>query len=64
MAKSTKEVKVLTKEVKVAEVHDGVATVTVTKKGAELPTNKWKEGQKITCHPNLAQKFINSGFAE
>lgn len=38
--------------------------VIVTKKGASLPTNDWKEGQEISVHENLATDFIKRGIVE
>ena len=34
----------------------------VTKKGAELKHNNWKEGQLIKCSTPLAEMFIKNGF--
>ena len=39
-------------------------TVLVTKKGASLPSNHWAEGQKITCHENIANLFIERGVCK
>lgn len=36
--------------------------VKVTKKGAEHTSNSWKEGQIISCHPELAKKFEKMGL--
>lgn len=36
----------------------------ITKKGADLPENDWKEGEVVTLHPNLAKSFIEKGFAK
>ena len=37
--------------------------IKVTKKGASMDSNNWKEGQEIECHPNLAEDFIKRGIA-
>ena len=37
--------------------------VIITKKGTELRTNKWIEGQEIECHENIGKKFIERGLA-
>lgn len=34
----------------------------VTKEGASLPQNTWKEGQEIKCSTPLAEMFIKNGF--
>ena len=34
----------------------------VTKKGAELTTNSWVEGEIITLHPSLADDFVKKGL--
>lgn len=36
----------------------------VTKKGSELKSNGWKEGQEIECHENLANDFLKNGLAQ
>jgi hypothetical protein len=36
----------------------------VTKKGSELKTNNWKEGQEIECHENLANDFLKNGLVQ
>lgn len=36
--------------------------VTVTKDGAKNTSNSWKEGQVISCHPELAKKFEKLGL--
>jgi len=38
------------------------AQATVTKKGAEIKFNKWKEGQIITAHPVLIEYFEGKGL--
>ena len=35
----------------------------VTKKGAELKSNQWEEGQKIKCSETLGAYFIENGVA-
>jgi len=35
----------------------------VTLKGSQLKSNHWKEGQEISCHPNIAAMFIEKGIA-
>jgi hypothetical protein len=35
-----------------------------TKEGATLKSNKWKEGTKFSCHPNLAEHFEKKGWAK
>ena len=37
--------------------------VFVTLKGSQLPSNHWKVGQEISCHPNIAAMFIAKGIA-
>lgn len=37
--------------------------VIITEKGASLKSNKWKEGQEVLCHANIAKVFIERGFA-
>lgn len=37
--------------------------VIVTKKGSEMKSNKWDEGQEIDCHENIAKLFIERGIA-
>lgn len=37
---------------------------TVTKEGAALNSNNWKEGDIIECHPNLAVHFAKKGFVK
>lgn len=37
-------------------------TVTVTKEGAALKHNSWKEGDTIQCSKALAEKFTAAGF--
>lgn len=36
--------------------------LTVTDKGGKIP-NKWKSGEKINVHPNIATQLIEKGFA-
>ena len=37
--------------------------VYITKLGAETFNNGWVENQFISCHENLAGKFIEKGYA-
>lgn len=37
--------------------------VIVTAKGAALKCNHWSEGEVIECHENVANHFIEIGFA-
>ena len=37
--------------------------VYVTKKGSEMPSNKWEEGDEISVHENIAELFITRGIA-
>jgi hypothetical protein len=39
-------------------------TLTVTKEGAAVKHNSWKEGQTIKCSNALAEKFIKAGYCE
>lgn len=36
----------------------------VTKEGAELKSNDWKEGQEVTVHPVQAEKFERLGWVK
>jgi hypothetical protein len=38
------------------------AEAVVTKKGAEIKFNKWKEGQIISAHPVLIEYFESKGL--
>lgn len=38
-------------------------TVIVTKKGSEMKSNSWKEGQEISIHENIAEYYILKGIA-
>lgn len=35
----------------------------VTEKGAGMKSNKWKVGQEISVHENIAKSFISKGIA-
>lgn len=37
--------------------------VYITKLGVKSTNVGWKENQMISCHENLAKKFIEKGFA-
>lgn len=37
--------------------------VFVTKKGSEMKSNNWKEGQEINVHENIAEHYIKNGIA-
>jgi len=37
--------------------------VIITEKGALMKSNNWKAGEKISCHPNIAEDFIKKGIA-
>lgn len=64
------EVQVTEKQKKLAknpipmEKASDTVELVVTKEGAALKHNSWKEGEKIKVGKTLAQKFVKAGFCK